>query len=184
MISGLFSSAAQQARLGVWGGRRHDDLNRRGASNPTNRSPAEEPSTTVRQPTPATKRVPADRAPVRRIALILLGSGLISPLLIALSGCGAAAGTAYSSNAAFSISPATTSVDASCTGCNATDARGVAAHQLNARLAAGGSAAVTWSVSGGDAVAGAGAINATGQYTPPSYLTTGRTTVVVTARLA
>lgn len=128
--------------------------------------------------------MPAGRAPVRRIALILLGSGLISPLLIALSGCGAAAGTAYSSNAAFSISPATTSVDTSCTGCNATDARGVAAHQFNARLAAGGSAAVTWSVSGGDSVAGAGTISAAGNYTPPSYLTTDRVTVVVTARLA
>ena len=40
---------------------------------------------------------------------------------------------------------------------------------------------MTWSVSGGDAVTGAGSINSVGQYTPPAYLTADRATVTVTA---
>jgi hypothetical protein len=51
-------------------------------------------------------------------------------------------------------------------------------------MANGSAAPVVWSVSGGDAVAGPGRINAAGDYTPPSYLTVDRAQVVVTARLA
>jgi hypothetical protein len=44
--------------------------------------------------------------------------------------------------------------------------------------------AVTWKVSGGDANSGAGTITASGQYTPPSYLTADSVPVTVTATLA
>ena len=56
-------------------------------------------------------------------------------------------------------------------------------HQFSATLVGGGPAAVTWSVTGGDASAGAGTISATGQYIPPSYLTADRVQVLVTATL-
>jgi hypothetical protein len=42
---------------------------------------------------------------------------------------------------------------------------------------------VTWSLSGGDANSGPGSINASGQYAPPSYLTSDRADVLLTARL-
>jgi hypothetical protein len=48
-------------------------------------------------------------------------------------------------------------------------------------MAGGGVATVTWSVSGGDTNSGPGTITASGQYTPPSYLTADRVQVVVTA---
>lgn len=104
--------------------------------------------------------------------------------MIVLAGCGATAVTADPSNPSFSLSPGSASIDTNCTGCNAKDARGAAAHQFTARLAGGDAAAVTWSVSGGDASAGAGTIDAAGEYTPPNYLTGDRADVVVTARLA
>ena len=56
--------------------------------------------------------------------------------------------------------------------------------QFSATLVGGGPAAVTWSVTGGDASAGAGTITAAGQYSPPSYLTADRVQVLVTASLA
>ena len=43
---------------------------------------------------------------------------------------------------------------------------------------------MTWSVAGGDRVAGAGTIDAAGRYSPPSYLTADHAEVIVTARLA
>jgi hypothetical protein len=49
--------------------------------------------------------------------------------------------------------------------------------QFTATLTGGGAANVTWSVSGGDANSGPGSITATGQYTPPSYLTADRVEV-------
>ena len=52
-----------------------------------------------------------------------------------------------------------------------------------AMLNGGGAAEVEWSVSGGDATAGAGTISAAGQYTPPSYLTADHVEVLVTATL-
>ena len=86
-------------------------------------------------------------------------------------------------NGAFFISPGVASIDTNCTGCNATNARGISVRQFLATLNRGRAAAVIWSVSGGDAIAGAGTISSTGQYTPPSYLTADRVQVVVTAAL-
>ena len=100
-----------------------------------------------------------------------------------LAGCGADNVTASSGNATFSLSPGTAAIDTNCTGCNATNARGAAVHLFRATLKHGGTAPVTWSVNGGDAVAGAGTITAAGQYSPPSYLTADRVEVLVTATL-
>jgi hypothetical protein len=107
----------------------------------------------------------------------------LAPVLIALAGCGAGPVTANPANPTFSISPATATIDTNCTGCNAANARGAPIHQFSATLKDGGPAPVAWSVTDGDASAGAGTINATGQYTPPSYLTADRVPVLVTATL-
>ena len=91
--------------------------------------------------------------------------------------------TANPVNATFAISPASASIDTNCTGCNATNSHGSPVQKLSALLNGGGAADVAWSVSGGDATAGAGTISAAGQYTPPSYLTADRVEVLVTATL-
>ena len=117
------------------------------------------------------------RMGLRRVALIA-GSLLAAPFLIVLSGCGTAAATANSANATFAISPGMAILDTNCTGCNAGDAHGLPVHRLTAALAKGSTAQVSWSVSGGDAMAGPGRISAAGEYTPPSYLTTDRAQVV------
>ncbi|HEY1646601.1 MAG TPA: hypothetical protein VGF96_01365 [Terracidiphilus sp.] len=113
------------------------------------------------------------------------------PAVFALAGCGGgiAASTpngnsgSGSSGGGFSISPATVTMDTNCTGCNGTNSSGAAVQQFSASLSGGGAASVTWSVSGGDAVAGAGSISSTGQYTPPGYLTGDSVHVTVTATL-
>jgi hypothetical protein len=107
---------------------------------------------------------------------------LLAPALLLAAGCGGLV-TAKSSNSVFAITPGAGSIDTNCTGCNATNAQGGLVHQFTATLTSGGAAKVTWSVFGGDAVSGAGSINASGQYTPPSYLTADRAEVVVTATL-
>jgi len=56
-------------------------------------------------------------------------------------------------------------------------------HQFSATLSNGSPAQVTWSLNGGDPVAGPGKITADGQYTPPGYLTSDRAQVRVTAEL-
>ena len=113
----------------------------------------------------------------RRLPLVLVsGIGI-------LAGCGAGSVTATSSNATFSVSPGTALVDTNCTGCNAVNGHANAVHQFSATLANGGPAQVTWSVSGGDPVAGSGKINADGQYTPPNYLTLDKAQVWVTAEM-
>ncbi|MGA2349043.1 MAG: hypothetical protein ABSF70_01305 [Terracidiphilus sp.] len=109
---------------------------------------------------------------------------LLAPALLLAVGCGSGIVTANSSNAAFSITPGSASIDTNCANCNATNAQGALVHQFAATLAGGGPAEVTWSLSGGDATSGTGSINASGQYTPPSYLTADRAEVVVTATLA
>ena len=115
---------------------------------------------------------------------VLLASSLLSgPAIALLSGCGTAMVAANPANAAFAISPGVAAIDTNCTGCNATNARGVPVHRFAALLTGGGAATVNWSVSGGDASAGPGRINAAGEYSPPSYLTGDRTEVLVTARL-
>ncbi len=113
---------------------------------------------------------------------------LLAPALLLAAGCGSGLVTAGSSNAAFSISPGSGSIDTNCTGCNATNAQGASVYQFTATLAAAtqtnnSPAEVTWSVSGGDATSGPGSINANGRYTPPSYLTADRAEIVVTATL-
>jgi hypothetical protein len=115
--------------------------------------------------------------PVPRVIALIL-----APALLVAVGCGGHV-TANSSNGVFSVSSSASSIDTNCTGCNATNASGNFVAQLTARQASGDAAAVTWSVSGGDAYSGAGTINAAGQYTPPSYLTADRVQVVVTAAL-
>lgn len=112
----------------------------------------------------------------RRALLLFLGS-----TIAILAGCGAGPVTATSSNTAFSVSPGSAQIDTNCTGCNGVGTKETAVHQFNATQANGSPAQVTWSVSGGDPVAGPGKISAEGQYTPPSYLTSDRAEVRVTA---
>jgi hypothetical protein len=109
---------------------------------------------------------------------------LLAPVLLVAAGCGGGGVSADPSNATFSISPGMGELDTNCTGCNATSAQGRAVEQFTATLTGGGAAGVTWAVSGGDANSGPGSINASGQYTPPSYLTADRVQVIVTATLA
>jgi hypothetical protein len=120
--------------------------------------------------------------PVGLRRIVLIASGAV-PLLLALAGCSTAPVTANSANGALIISPGAATLDTSCTGCNATGAHGLPAHRFTATLASGAPAPVTWSVSGGDAIAGPGHISPTGEYTPPNYLTADRGEVVVTAHL-
>lgn len=108
-------------------------------------------------------------------------SVLLLSCVVALSGCGGATVAAKPANDTFTISPSISSIDTNCTGCNATNAHGVAMHRFTATLTNGGSTAVTWSVSSNSA--SAGTISPAGQYTPPSYLTADREEVLVTATL-
>ncbi|HEY3705264.1 MAG TPA: hypothetical protein VGL22_09405 [Terracidiphilus sp.] len=118
----------------------------------------------------------------RRVVSALLAAALAFVLPV-LAGCGAAAGTTATASSALSITPGISSLDTSCNGCNALNAHGEAVHQFAALLADGTSAQVTWSVAGGDRVAGPGAIDTQGRYTPPGYLTADHAEVTVTAHL-
>ncbi|HKD61740.1 MAG TPA: hypothetical protein VKB47_14855 [Terracidiphilus sp.] len=109
------------------------------------------------------------------LTLLLLASVAV------LAGCGA--GSSARATSANPISPASAVIDTNCTGCNAVNSHGSLVHQFSAVLSAGGPTDVTWSVSGGDPTSGPGKISASGQYTPPSYLTSNRAEVVVTAVL-
>ncbi len=109
---------------------------------------------------------------------------LLAPALLIVAGCGNGLVNANSSNAGFSIVPGASVIDTNCTGCNAMNAAGALVQQFSAKLPNGRPAEVLWSVQGGDATSGAGSINPSGQYTPPSYLTADRAEVVVTATLA
>ena len=107
------------------------------------------------------------------------------PVILLLSGCALSSGpSATATPSALSISPGVSQLDTNCTGCNVRNARGVAGQQFHAVLANGSAASVLWSVSGGDSLAGPGAIDASGRYTPPTYLSEDHAVVVVTARLA
>jgi hypothetical protein len=119
---------------------------------------------------------------VRKLPL-RIAAFLLPPVLIAMAGCGVGQVNANPSNSSFSITPGTDFIDTNCTGCNATSAKGSSVEQFSATLTGGGAAQVTWSLSGGDANSGPGTITASGQYTPPSYLTADRAQVVVTATL-
>jgi hypothetical protein len=108
---------------------------------------------------------------------------LLAPALLFVAGCGNGLGTENSSNTAFSITPGTGSIDTNCIGCNTFNTQGASVLQFTATQPGGVAALVTWSVQGGDAASGPGSINASGQYTPPSYLTSDRIEVLVTATL-
>lgn len=107
----------------------------------------------------------------------------IVPLLFVLAGCGGNVANGVS-NGTITISPDSATIDTNCVGCNAKNSSGAPVEQFTATLTSGGAAAVTWSVSGGDAKSGYGTIDAgTGQYTPPGYLTADSVQVIVTAKL-
>ena len=112
-----------------------------------------------------------------------LAALLLPPTLLLVAGCATGGVTANPTNASFAVTPGTSSIDTNCTGCNRTSAQGTSVEQFSATLPGGSAADVTWSVSGGDRKSGPGVITASGQYTPPSYLTADRVQVVVTANL-
>ncbi len=121
----------------------------------------------------------SNRSSLRRWQVRVFAS-VVLPALMALAGC--ANGTVGAASGSFAISPGAAVIDTNCTGCNATSGSGVAVERFQANLGSN-SAKVQWSVSGGDARAGAGIIDANGQYTPPSYLTADSVQVTVTASL-
>ena len=102
---------------------------------------------------------------------------LLAPALLALAGCGGSSSSS-TSNGAFTISPGSGTIDTNCTGCN-----NGSVEQFAATLSSGGAAAVTWSLSGGDARGGKGSITSGGAYTPPGFLTADSVKVTVTASL-
>ncbi len=115
---------------------------------------------------------------------------IAAPAAMALAGCGGGAKTTLpngnsvaSSSGNFSITPAVLAIDTNCTGCNTTNSSGSAVEQFSATLSSGGAANVSWSVSGGDNLAGAGSITSGGLYTPPGYLSADSVKVTVTAAL-
>jgi len=103
--------------------------------------------------------------------------------MLVAAGCSGGAVNANPGNGNFTISPGTSSIDTNCTGCNASSSSGASVEQFSATLESGGVAAVTWTLSGGDANTGAGTITSTGQYSPPAYLTADSMQVTVTATL-
>ena len=113
-----------------------------------------------------------------RGAILVLG-----PAAAVLAGCGVAPVTARSTNPMLSITPGSGVIDTNCSGCNGKSPHGTPVHRFSAVLPSGDAAAATWSLSGGDPMAGPGSISATGQYTPPNYLSRDRVDVVVTAAL-
>ncbi len=115
---------------------------------------------------------------MRRGVISLVLAGILP---IALAGCGAANVAANSQSGALAVTPGISSVDTNCTGCNAIDAHGNPVLQLSARAVQGSVSALTWQVSGGDPAAGPGSIDASGRYTPPSYLSADQAQVQVTA---
>ena len=120
---------------------------------------------------------------LRRWPARALAAGAV-PVLFLLAGCGGSASGGSSSNGTLTVSPGTATVDTNCTGCNALSTSGSAVEQFSASLSGGGAVTVNWTVSGGDARAGAGTISSSGQYTPPPYLTADNAKVTVTATIA
>lgn len=131
------------------------------------------------------KREESDgRVGARLRVLAKLALALAAPAVWLMAGCGGAGVSANPSNATFSITPGNVAIDTNCTGCNATSSGGSAIEQFSATLSTGAPASVTWSVTGGDPATRAGLIDkATGQYTPPGYLTEDSAQITVTASL-
>src|ERR1039457_3075148 len=98
-----------------------------------------------------------------------------------LAGCGGGSAAGNPKVAAFSVRPGANSIHTNCTGCNSISPSGAPANQFSLTPAGSVAGTVTWSVSGGDAVSGAGTIIATGLYTPPTYLTADKVQVMFTA---
>ncbi len=120
-----------------------------------------------------------------RWRLAQFAGALLVPAVFVMAGCGGnlAAANPAQANSSLSLTPGPASIDTKCTGCNAASSHGLAVEQFSAKLPSGETADVVWSVSGGDAVSGAGSITSNGQYTPPSYLTTDRVEVHISATL-
>ncbi|HEX3893217.1 MAG TPA: hypothetical protein VHW46_11650 [Terracidiphilus sp.] len=137
------------------------------------------------QPASIFRDVVVTRRPIRRQRHARIGFALAGMAMGAalLAGCGGASVIANQTNSLFALTPGTGQIDTNCSGCNSTNTRGNAVHQFSAILNRGGAADVTWSVAGGDPVAGPGTIDAKGQYSPPGYLTADRVQVMVTATL-
>jgi hypothetical protein len=126
-------------------------------------------------------RLSSRRTLLRRSVPGLVMAGVL-PLVLA--GCGAVNGASDLPSGALAVTPGATSIDTNCTGCNSTDSLGNTVLQFAARPVQGGPLPITWSVAGGDPVAGPGTIDAAGHYTPPSYLTTDQALVQVIASAA
>ena len=143
----------------------------------------------VRRPQTATNRLQPQPKPYGLRAAqtkwaVRVGAFFLFPALLVIAGCANGIVNATPSNGSFTISPGAGSIDTNCTGCNGANSKGTSVERFKASLPNGEPADVSWSVAGGDAASGAGSINAAGQYTPPSYLTSDRVQVVVTATLA
>lgn len=135
---------------------------------------------TLRQSLPSSpggERVKDSQVASKTLALLAAG-------VLLLAGCGEGASNPPSAaNAFFAITPGNATIDTNCTGCNANGARGGVVLHFSAALSNSNPANVTWSLEGGDAVAGSGTMTPAGVYTPPAYLTADRVQVVVKAAL-
>jgi hypothetical protein len=102
-------------------------------------------------------------------------AGLAAPMLLAVAGCGGVAAKYVPSpvNAIFSVTPSARTITTN------------GQVEMKAVTAAGGAAAVRWSVAGGenDNGLGQGAIDANGIYTPPAALTQDSIEVEIQAQL-
>ncbi len=107
---------------------------------------------------------------------------LLVPVLLAVAGCGGT-GSTGSSSGPITIAPGTATIDTNCTGCVDSSGQPSSYEQFTAISSGGGAASVNWTLSGGDAKSGPGAITSSGQYTPPGYLTADSVKVTVTAAL-
>ncbi len=154
-------------------------VSRQHASHQQGRSPAQEGLNFL----PSTGCIVAEPAlsfsvKGRSVAWAARAAGLLLiPLLFALAGCGGGSAAADPPGGAFSITPGTATIDTNCNGCNDGSAELFSA-------SGAGAAAVTWSVSGGDATAGAGTISSAGVYIPPPFLTADNVHVTITATLS
>lgn len=107
--------------------------------------------------------------------LLRVAAACAIPAILALAGCGGgSASGGGGGGGGVSVSPGTASIDTNCTGCNN-------ASSGYEQFSASGASSVTWSLSGGDQYGGKGSITASGQYTPPQYLTADSVSVTVTA---